>query len=695
MTENKDKVIVWGWVLMLNTKWRLKEADSNAVMSLRHGGFSKVLSNLLALRGFETVKEANSFLNCDKKFYDPFLINDMKIAAERILTAINNKEKITIYGDYDADGVTSTTLLYSYFSDIGIKVDYYIPDRLNEGYGLNLSRVEKIAEDGTTLVITVDTGISAFSEAALFKEKGIDLIVTDHHNIREGLPDAYAVVNPKHPFSSYPFKELSGVGVAYKLVCAVESLRNKNTTEQELFKEYGDLVTIGTVADVVSLLDENRSLVSRGIELMSIKTRPGVNELLAVAGVSSQKLTSTVIGFTIAPRINACGRVGDVHDAIKLLMADSQAEAHDYAQKLSDNNVNRQNIETKIFEEAVSKIDNNEALRNNPILIVSGENWHIGVIGIVAARLVERYLKPTVVVSFENGLGRASCRSVEGFNIHKALMSCSEYLEKFGGHSMAAGFSVKVENYDMLYSSLNRIAMELPEIPTLKISPEYRLLGKEISLSTAQQIKKLEPFGTDNPTPLFYATTARIDELTPVGKNHLRIVMSCDGFSLRTIMFNGLRDGFIFEVGDVVDFAFTLDINLYKNNENLNIIVRNIRKSHCYNYYEDIYRSFMVGEPITPITLKFRLKPTRDEIGAVYKNLVQHPGQISLEQIFKNVYKTNKKFNFFKVLISIDVLKELKIIDYHREENSDMITYSLNQNTKANLKDSSLLKSLT
>lgn len=679
---------------MLNTVWKLKEPDKESAAVLRHSGYSKVMAALLSLRGLSTPEKAKSFISCKKELYDPFLLKDIKAAAGRILTAFEKKEKITVYGDYDADGVTSTALMYSYLKDIGANVFYYIPQRLTEGYGLNSERAKKIAEDGTRVVITVDNGISAFDEADFFAGHKVDFIITDHHSPRDIIPNAYAVVNPKQPLCPYPFKELAGVGVAYKVICAIEALRKNAVSEHALFQKYGELVTLGTVADVVPLLSENRYLVSRGLSLLSAQQSVGLEALFEAAGIHGKKITSTLLAFTAAPRINACGRMGSAEDAINLLLSKEPEEAKTLAEKLNANNSLRQDTEAKIFTEAVSKIDGNEALRNNPLLIVSGENWHPGVIGIVASRLVEKYKKPCVVVSFKDDIGRASCRSVEGFNIHKALMSCSQFLERFGGHEMAAGFSVKRENYDALYAALNRIATALPEIPTLKITPEFRLTGREISLSTARQIKQLEPCGNGNPTPLFYVTTAQITSLSPVGKGHSRIELCCDGFNIRAVMFNTKRDGFDFNVGDVVDFTATLDINLYKNSETLNIIIKNMRKSQCYSFYRSLYHDFLANDPIEPPTLRLKLKPDRSELVLCYRAFYSGGSRVNLEDVFKKIFSKDRKFNYFKLLIAIDVFREMGIMIYDIDSESSRITYSLNSDNKVDLKNSSLLKRL-
>lgn len=679
---------------MVQRKWQLAQPDKDAASALRHGGFSRVMAALLALRGFKDAEAAKSFILCGEKPHDPMLLKGMQDAAGRIAQAISGNEKITVYGDYDADGVTAAALLYTYLKSEGADVCYYIPDRESEGYGLNPAAAEKIARDGTKLVVTVDTGISAFDEAKLLNSLGVCLVVTDHHDPRETLPEAFAVVNPKQPGCEYPYKELAGVGVAYKLICALEQNKTGGMSAHALFQKYGELVCLGTVADVVPLTGENRYMVTRGITLISAGAGIGMSALLEAAGVQGRRLTATLLSFTVAPRINACGRVSSADDAFELLTARDANKAKELAEKLNENNRERQDIEVKILKESIEKIDGNEALRNNPLLIVSGEGWHNGVIGIVAARLVERYGKPAIVVSFDGDAGRASCRSIAGFNIHEALIKCSQYLERFGGHELAAGFTVRRENYDALYASLNRIANSLHELPTLKVIPEFRLHGREISLSTAREIRRLEPFGSGNPTPLFYIPAAQITALSPVGEGHTRLIFCCEGFELRGVMFGTAKNGFDFKPGNIVDLTVTLDVNMYKNSETLNIIVKNIRKSACFEYYGSLYGDFLSGGTIKPPTLRLRLKPSRDEFAAVYRLLFSGGGSVSLESVCEDICRRDARFNYFKTLIIIEVFAQTGLVTFSREAGSDIITYHINSDKKIDLTKSELLKRL-
>lgn len=680
---------------MIRREWRVSQVDKDAAAALRDAKFSRVAASLLALRGLKTPEDAKRFLLCAGEFYDPMLMRGMDKAAERIYEAILSREKITVYGDYDADGITSTAMLYSYLKENGADVHYYIPDRETEGYGLNCDACRKISGNGTNLIVTVDTGISAFDEAKLLSELGVCLIVTDHHDPRDTLPDAYVVVNPKQPDCKYPFKDLSGVGVAFKLICAIEKQKSKKIDQHILFQKYGDIVCLGTVADIVPLLDENRLIVSRGLKLISSGANVGIMALLDVAGMRGRRISSTLLSFTIAPRINACGRVASAYDAVKLLTTNKTDTAVELARKLDNNNRERRDIEAKMLKDIVGFINENDSLRLSPVIIVSGEKWHNGVIGIVASKLVELYGKPAVVVSFDGEIGRASCRSIPGFNIHSALMSCSQYLERFGGHELAAGFSVKRENYDALYAALNQIAASQPELPTLKVCSDMKLHGYEISLSTARDVQKLEPFGCGNPAPLFYVQAAQITAISPIGNSHTRLSLNCDGFSFSAVMFGTDKTGFDFSISDIVDLAVSLDVNLYKNSEILSVIIRNIRKSICFDYYSDFYKAFLSGTAVSSDALKRKLRPDRGEFVAVFRLLSRGNGVVSLENACKEICRTKPHFNYFKLLLIRDIFCEMGLIAADdMEKYSGNFKYRLCNGVKIDLAESALLKRL-
>lgn len=690
---------------MLTGEWILEKPDKNAVKALREAGFSRVLATLLALRGFSDKESAESFSECAGHAHNPLLMKDMQKAAERISAAVRGCEKITVYGDYDADGVTATALLYSYLKEAQADVSYYIPDRESEGYGLNADAVRKIAENGTDLIVTVDTGISAFEEAKLASELGMCLIITDHHEPRGEIPEVFAAVNPKRPDCEYPFRELAGVGVAFKLVGAIEKTENDDgdgetgllggLNARELFKKYGALVCLGTVADIVPLTGENRLFVSRGLKLVSEETNLGLSALLEAAGVSGRRVTSEILSFTAAPRINACGRISSADCALELLVTKDKERAGELAKQLDGFNRERREIETRIFKESADKINSDETLKNAPVTMVSGEGWHNGVIGIVASRLLELYGKPAIVVSFEGGVGRASCRSVPGFNIHKALVACSKYLERFGGHELAAGFSVKRENYDSLCSELMRLAKTAQTPPALKIKTDMRIKSGEITLSTARELRRLEPFGNGNPPPLFYIPAAQIISKSPVGNGHLRLTLNYEGFEFAAILFGAEKKGFDFNIYDVVDVAASLEVNVYKNSETLSVIIKNIRKSACFEYFGGLYGKFRAGAPVEPAALCAKLSPARGEFAAVYRLLRSKPGSLSLEAACRQIRLKDKNFNYFKMLLICDVFEETGLMEFKMEQGSDSMKFKINDGIKIELSSSELLRRLS
>ncbi len=711
---------------MAEQPW-IVEREPESAGALRKAGFSRVLAALLSQRGLENQEAAERFLSCGEPLHDPMRLKGMEAAAARVAQAVRNGERIVVYGDYDADGVTSTALLTGYLREAGAAAEYYVPDRESEGYGLNPEAAEKLAAGGAQVVVTVDTGISAFGEARLLAQRGVCLIVTDHHEPRRAspeaspeaagpkgedagasapaaaaavvaLPEAFAVVNPKQPGCAYPCKELAGVGVAFKLVCAVEAQGHfLGLSAKRLFTKYGGLVCLGTVADVVPLTGENRTLVSGGLTLLEAGASCGLSALLEAAGSRGRKLTATALAFTAAPRLNACGRVSSARDAVDLLLETEPVKAVELAQKLNENNILRRETEAAIAREAQEKIDGTEALRLAPLLIVSGEGWHNGVIGIVASRLVERYGKPAVVVSFEDGVGRASCRSLPGFNIHAALSSCASLLERFGGHELAAGFTVRRENYDALYQALQRQALALPEPPALRVRADLALSGGEVSLSTARDVRRLEPFGSGNPAPLFLIPAAQILEARPVGKGHLRLLLRCGGYEFPAILFGAQERGFPFRENDLVDFAAELTVSLYRNAESLSVVIRQFRKSACFENSRRLFEAFLGGAEIDAARAP-ELIPARAEFAAVYRLFRAAPdGGLSLEESCKSLCRANPHFNYFKLLLITEIFVREGLFDVRRSPDSDRaepVPKPLPPGAKIDLEASPLLRRL-
>lgn len=563
---------------MMNKKWEINKPDEEKVKEIENKHqINSLLAKILVSRGITEEKDIEQFLNPTRKdFYDPYLMPDMEKAVERILKAIENKEKVLIYGDYDVDGITSVTVLKSFLEERGLKVDEYIPNRLDEGYGLNRAAVEKIANEKYTLMITVDCGISAIEEVKYANELGIEVIVTDHHEPGEKLPEAIAVVDAKRKDNQYPFRNLAGVGVVFKLTQAISK---KLGLEEKEFLKYLDIVCIGTISDIVPLVDENRVIVKLGLRLVEQTRNLGLRTILQASGY--QKVDSTTISFGIAPRINACGRMGHQEEALKLFLSTDRNEVNELAEKLNEYNRQRQEKEKQIFLEALEKIKK-EAINEDSIMVIDGENWHHGVIGIVASKITEMYFKPSILLCYEGDEGKGSGRSIPGFDLHEALTKCEDSLEKFGGHSMAIGLSVKKDKLDELRKKLDAIAKEKQIdkiVPILKIDAQVDL--KDINMQIVESLKQLEPFGEENKVPLFVFKNLKIDSIRALSEGkHIKLTLRQDNQNLINAM--GFNLGELtndYRIGDKVDIVGSLEINKFNGEESIQILLKDMMKS--------------------------------------------------------------------------------------------------------------------
>lgn len=540
-----------------------------------------VISTVLFNRGITDGDSARAFLQKTLDgVHNPLGLADMQTAAERVKQAIESGEKIVVYGDYDVDGITSTVLLYSFLKNEGAEVDYYIPDRIGEGYGINIMAINKIAKSGAKLMITVDCGITAVGEVEFARTQKLDVIITDHHTCKDELPRAVAVVNPKRPDSEYPFDALAGVGVAFKLVLAVTMAIGKST--REAFSRYVELAAVGTIADVVSVLDENRIIIERGLEVMRKGGNLGINALLAVSGALSKPRNATTVAFCVAPRINAAGRLGSAETAVRLLLAQTPEEAAKIASELDAANRSRQVEEQKIFEEAMNKVMNDPAFDKKQVIVLAGEGWHHGVIGIVASRICERFYKPCILISYENGVGKGSGRSIPGFNLFEALSATEEHLTNFGGHSAAAGLGINMDSIDTFTQAINKYAAGVLTAEDMipRVSIECRVRPETVSLECAHALERLEPFGADNDKPVFSLLAVQITAIDTVGADgrHLRMKLDVNGRQVGAIGFNMAEYSAFFSRGDIVDVAFSMDTNIYQGTESLQLLLKDIKK---------------------------------------------------------------------------------------------------------------------
>lgn len=544
-----------------------------------------ITAQVLINRGLRNSSEVDLFLNGKlSQLHDPFIFSEMKAAVDRIFKAIKGKEKIVMYGDYDVDGSTGTALLCYLMKDLEAKYDYYVPNRLEEGYGLHKAALDTCKKEGAKVLITIDNGVGAIAEIAYAKKIGIDVIVTDHHEPKEELPDCVAILDPKLPDEKYPFKGLSGVGMAFKLAHALvrRGLEINYPPAKKIdLKEHLDLVALGTVADVVPLIDENRIMVKHGLKKLSRATKVGLKVLKEKSGLTGEISTGQV-AFRLAPRLNAAGRIGDARNAIKLMTTEDEDEAINLAHLLEESNRERQEIERKILEEAMKQVKSRVDLEKDPVIVLDGENWHSGVIGIVASRILGTYYKPTIIISVDGNQGKGSARSVKNLHILEALTECGGMLKSFGGHKQAAGFSLEkktVEQFRVKFAESVRHRIK-PEdlIPELEIDMEVKL--GEISFDLLDSLELLSPFGYENPRPILASRNLEVIRPSLVGKNHLKLLLSDGKDTLDAIGFD-MADALklIRKGGTKVDVAYRPQINTFRGNTALQLQIEDIRLS--------------------------------------------------------------------------------------------------------------------
>ena len=589
-------------------------------------GLPFFLAMMLEIRGIREREQIEELLEERSELSDPFLIADMHLAVERIHKALDSFEKIAVYGDYDADGVTATAILYSYLESCGGNVMYYIPEREGEGYGLNLTAVEFLHNQQVKLIITVDNGIASVKEAEYVKELGMDLIVTDHHRPQEQLPQAVAVIDPHRADDTSPYKQFAGVGVAFKLIMALEG---EERDTEGLLENYADLVAVGTIGDVVPLTGENRALVKAGLRLLSRTDRLGLRELLEHAGVLGRQLTAGNVAFTVVPRINATGRIGVPDRAVRLLVSEDPEEAGALAEDICDDNDYRRQIEAELYQSALQDIQENPQWRYDRVLVVAGQDWHHGIIGIVAARLVDHFGKPCVVISYSGEEAKGSGRSVEGFSLFDALCSCSELFTKFGGHPMAAGIVLPTERIEAFREAINRYAASVPDpVPVLRL--DCKLRPATLNPDLPGLLQALEPFGTDNPAPLFGLYQMCLEKITPVGEGkHLRLLFSREGTHTVCMQFRTTPQEFPYEVGDELDLAVTLDAKEYKGENQLSVFIRDMKLSkldtEAFLWGKLTYEKYKRGESLT-LTEAEGLLPGYEDFARIYRFLRERGG---------------------------------------------------------------------
>ncbi len=700
-------------------RWRVDTSardNPDAVRALEDElGLCRLTAALLYSRGYRTPEAATAFLRRDDEcFHDPFLLPDMDKAVERVTAAINAGERVMIYGDYDVDGVTSVATLFLYLRSKGVPVDYYIPERTSEGYGMNEGAVRRIAAGGTSLIITVDTGITAVEEIALAASLGVDTVITDHHECHGELPPAVAAVNPHRPDSVYPFAELAGVGVAFKLICAIEQLLAPDDDRylHRMCAEYADLVTVGTVADVMPLTDENRLIVSVGLGLLERGSRTGFDALIRAAALDGKSgksggsngngenggsgsgrnqnsgcgeerhLTASSIGFGIAPRMNAAGRIRSASIAEELLLTEDRGVANEIAARLCDINRERQELENAMSEEAFRIIEQTHDFARDRVIVLAGESWHHGVIGIVASRVTDRYGLPSILISFDGGrvtsgmsdgdIGKGSGRSIHGLDLSAALASCSDLLVRFGGHEMAAGLTLRRGDLDEFRRRINEYAAEhlRKEDLVAVIDSDGETEAADLTVQAVKQLALLEPYGTANPTPVFAMRGATVADIRAIGGGkHTSMTLESDGIALGAVMFRNTPEELGLVRGDRADLLFSPSINEFRGNTRVQLMLRDIR--HCAE--ERARRRTLTAEygrvaENPDMLIPRELLPSRDDFKRVYLYIKRRLGEQPSASV--NIYRLAARSlgdgprEYIKLRFILAILVQTGIISY-------------------------------
>lgn len=653
-----------------------------------------LLAMMLDIRGITKEEDVINFLQENKEFSDPFLMKDMDKAVERITTAVENGEKICVYGDYDADGVTSTSLLYSYLRDsLGADVMFYIPTRTGEGYGMNKGAVDKIHSQGVTLIITVDNGISAREEIDYANSLGIDTVITDHHMPSGAIPKAVAVVNAHQKDDKSPFKDFSGVGVAFKLVMAIEG---EYADVDSLLENFSDIATLGTIGDIVPLVGENRTLVKNGLRHIQNSDRIGINAMKQESGIAEKEINSSNVAFTLVPRINAGGRLGSSEKSVNLLLTEDEDEAVTIADKLGMDNRERQSIEKEILASIDEEVRRTPNIVNDKILVFAGKGWHQGVVGIAASRIKDIYDKPTIIIGIDDdGVARGSGRSVEGFSLCDAVFACSEHLTHYGGHPMAVGISLEKEKINDFRKAINAYCKDI-KMPYNILHIDCKLNPNQLDLSILDSLSYIEPCGASNPSPIFGLYNMTVIATKEMGNGkHMRITLSRGQgqVPVYAVYFNHNFQSCSYRNGDIVDVAVSLDRNIYNGQENLSVIIKDIKYSQSNNEElidsERIFDKFAKRYRLTKNEV-MSILPTRNDFAYVYRFLKQNKGFIYGEYALVNAL--NYKISMGKLIVILYSMKELGLINWLQGLYQSII--EMKESGKVNLEDSVFIKKL-
>lgn len=644
-------------------KWIIKRQDPAAVLQLaEEAEISPFTARLLLNRGITDRERADSFFNCED-ISDPFEIADMSKAVDAVNEAMDSGKKITVYGDYDCDGITATVILFSYLEAMGAEVDWYIPGR-DEGYGLNKNAVDLLAENGTQLIITVDNGISAVEEADYIREKGIELIITDHHQVPDILPAAKAVINPHRPDDFSKCKELAGCGVALKLVMALEN------NIDSIMENWGDFAAIGTVGDLVPLTGENRIIVKQGLRNLSYTENGGLIALLRQCGIHEEdEIPSVTAAFTICPRINAAGRFAHPKAAAELFLCDNPLMYGQMAENLSVLNLQRQEEEKAILSQISKQIEENPLIVKSRVIVVSGKGWRHGVIGIVASRLLNKFGKPVLVITEEGETARGSARSVEGFSLFEMLTELSDMLVRFGGHTKAAGFTLKTEKIPDFIKAVNGYAREhKPQMPKDTVTAELSLSPGELTMENIEVLEYFQPFGEGNPYPVFHIGGAEIKSLKSLkdGK-YVAFNISLGGREFKVVNFSSSYNSFGYKEGDIVDLLVTAEINEYNDSRSISLKLADIRRSGFdqdrFFAAEATYEGLCLNEPTNPALVK-RIIPSREVQKTVYDIVKRNSCLSSCADI-----AYSKGINYCMFRVALDMFESVGLVGINLFDN--------------------------
>ena len=642
--------------------WNIQALEPGSVNALVGGGYAPLPAMVLASRGMKTAREAGEYLDCNAELYDPFLMTDMDLAAGRVGLAIERGEKIAVFGDYDVDGITSTCMLTDFLRRQGANCISYIPSRLEEGYGLNPIAIEQLSAEGVNLIISVDCGITAIAEAELCREKGIDLVITDHHECKDRLPAAVAVVDPHRPDGGYPHKNLSGVGVAFKLACALCG------DQEAVLRDYADMVCLGTVADVMLLQGENRVFVARGLQSLRNTRRPGIAALMRESGCASDTVSASTIGYNLAPRINAAGRMGQIDLALNLFLTEDEEEAADLARKLCDLNRQRQAVESQIYAQAVSMLPDGQPPE---AIVLADDSWHQGVVGIVASRMAEEYCCPAFLICLDGEHGKASSRSFGGFNLFSSLTALAPLLESYGGHELAAGFTIARHNIPRFRDDICAIAADyyLGSGPRTVLDIDCTIPPELMTVRSIEALNILEPCGNGCPKPVFAMERLSIERITMVGGGrHMRLRLRSGHHTLNAIYFSATPETASIEQGDLVDVAFNAQINDFRGERTVQLNVLDIRPSCCAESSPEMLEYPRIRTGLSPAAAA-ELLPDRVTLGDVWRYLAAAGPGIRENPIClcrKIVRRSGRPLSVGKLLTCLDIFADVGLLKTHR-----------------------------